>query len=259
MKTIITLTSDRNQNDFFLARVKGQILRDCPESVVLDIAHNIDAFNLTETGFIIKHSFRHFPEGTIHLIGVDCEAYENHEHLIAKYQNHYFIAADNGVFGLIFDEQPEKIIKVDSENNSAQPALLRFVEITHKLIESNHNLEEMGVDLANYNRKFAASPVFEESMILGKVIYIDSYKNVMINILREDFERIGRGRSFKIFIGSNRNSLSRITQKYSDTEPGELAAIFNSLGLLEIAIVRGKLAEMLNFTYQTQIRINFYD
>jgi S-adenosylmethionine hydrolase len=154
---------------------------------------------------------------------------------------------------------PEKIIKIGNKKQALSPALLLFADYAKLLITSDWNIESLGTEVFEYNRKFAQEPVFEASMILGKIIYIDSYKNVMTNISRSYFEKIGSGRVFKIFIGSNRNTISRLSVKYSEVEPGELVALFNSLDLLEIAIFRGKVAELLNFNTQTQVRINFYD
>jgi hypothetical protein len=257
--SVITLTTDRKANDFFLARVKGQLLRDCPDVSVVDISHDIEPFNIAEAAFKIKYSSPHFPDKTIHLIGVDSEKHENQNHLAAEYRNQYFIAADNGIFSLIFDEMPAKLIIPEfNESESVKPALLCFVEIAQKIV-SGMSFDKIGKSVSEFKRKITAEPVCEADLILGKVIYIDSYKNVISNISHSVFEQIGRGRRFKIFIGSNRNTISRISRLYADSEHGELAALFNSLGFLEIAVVRGKVAELLNFTTQTQIRINFYD
>ena len=96
-----------------------------------------------------------------------------------------------------------------------------------------------------------------ESVIAGSVIYIDSYQNAITNISRELFEKIGKGRPFEILVQSYHYKINRINKTYNETSDGELLAIFNSVGLLEIAINRGKVAELLNIGLHSNIRVKF--
>jgi len=255
---VITLITDRKAQDFFLGRVKGQILKSCPSAVIVDIAHGIEPFNVTKAGFILKNSFLHFPENTIHLIGVDCEEGKQQAHLIVLIQNHIFIGADNGIFNLISDLEIKKIIQIPKavRNGKKNPALMRFIEIAKQIIDGK-NISDFGEEIPEYKRKISFEPTFDNNTILGKVIYIDSYENVITNITSELFDRIGLGRKFVITIGSTRNVISSLTDCYQDIEPGNLLALFNSLGLLEIAINKGKVAELFNFDTKTSVRINF--
>ena len=131
--SIITLTSDRKVEDFFLGRVKGQIMKDCPGAVIIDITHGIEPFNVTKTGFILKHSYKHFPEKTIHLIGVDSEKSSTQEHLLAEYENQYFICSDNGILGLIFETKPNKVVKINHYGQNTHIMLDNIIDIERPL------------------------------------------------------------------------------------------------------------------------------
>ena len=98
-------------------------------------------------------------------------------------------------------------------------------------------------------------PTIDESTINGSVIYIDSFRNAITNISRELFDQIGKGRPFEIFVQSNHYKINRINKKYSDSSTGEMLALFNSLGLLEIAINSGNAADLLNLSVNSVVRI----
>lgn len=51
--------------------------------------------------------------------------------------------------------------------------------------------------------------------------------------------------------------INKISHPYSQNNPGELLAIFNSLGFLEIAINLGSLAQTESITLASEIRIKF--
>jgi len=62
--SIITLTTDWKQNDFYTGALKGTILTKCPEIQIVDISHQIPSFNISQAAFVIKNSYYHFPKGT---------------------------------------------------------------------------------------------------------------------------------------------------------------------------------------------------
>ncbi len=97
---IITLTTDWGSKDHYLASVKGAILSKIPDATIIDISHEIAPFDLNQASYILKSVYKNFPKGSIHIIGVNCEASLDQSHVIIKEQEQYFIGADNGIFSL---------------------------------------------------------------------------------------------------------------------------------------------------------------
>ncbi len=104
--SIITLTTDWGIKDYYLASLKGAILKQIPDVNIIDISHDITPFDLNEASYILRNSWKDFPEDTIHLIGISSEASPDQPHLLIKEKGQYFIGADNGIFCLLFDETP---------------------------------------------------------------------------------------------------------------------------------------------------------
>ena len=96
----VTLTTDFGIKDHFIANIKGAILSELPEANIVDISHQISPFNILEAAYIIQNSYRSFPLGTIHIIGVDSELNPENKHLVVKFEGQYFICADNGIMSM---------------------------------------------------------------------------------------------------------------------------------------------------------------
>ena len=95
---IITLTTDMGLSDYYVAAVKGSILSEMPEVTIVDVSHVIAPFDRFKAAFVLKNAYHHFPEGTVHIIGVDTFEDEATMHVAVKINNHYFIGADSGIF-----------------------------------------------------------------------------------------------------------------------------------------------------------------
>jgi S-adenosylmethionine hydrolase len=68
---------------------------------------------------------------------------------------------------------------------------------------------------------------------------------------------VGQGKAFEILVQSRHYKIKHINKRYNETDPGELLAIFNSSGLLEIAIRNGNAAGLLKLNTNSTIRVEF--
>jgi len=256
---IITLTSDWSENDYYVASLKGKLLSACPEAQIIDINHRIKAFNISQAAFVVRNSYPHFQENTVHIIAVCTEPETGEGLLAARKDNHYFLCADNGILGLLGGNEPEEVVAIkgdQAEDSKTFPALTVFARIAGELSKGTP-LSKLGSPVTNYCMQTPLRATIENHKITGSVIYIDSYQNAITNISRELFDRIGNGRAFEIYVQSKHDMVNRINNRYNETEPGDLLAIFNSSGLLEIAIRNGNAAGLLKLTTNSTIRVEF--
>ncbi|NJK97840.1 MAG: SAM-dependent chlorinase/fluorinase [Bacteroidales bacterium] len=277
--SIITLTTDWRQNDFYVGAVKGTILKHAPNVSVVDLNHQIPPFNISMAAFVVKNAYGFFPEGTVHIIDVNSEPSENGEFIAFKYHGHYFLCADNGIFGLLFQDEPELTVRIlpkempiinnrDSNfhfpgDSGTLPEITTFSGLSvfapaAAYLATTGQLEQLGPVATGIQKQIPLRPAIDESVISGSVIYIDSYQNTITNITRDLFERIGKGRTFEILVQSNYYKIKSLNTWYNETSPGELLALFNSLNLLEIAIYQGNAAELLNLSINSTIRVKFF-
>jgi S-adenosylmethionine hydrolase len=244
---IITLTSDWGLKDHYIGAVKGAILKLLPGAQIIDISHQIPAFDLNQAAFIIRNFYPNFPEGTIHILAINTEAAVETPHTLVLYNGHYFIAADNGIFSLLFDEKPEKIIELDVIQDSDYfifPTRDVFAKVACH-IAGGQPIEKLGFPKESILQRIAFQPVIQEDLIKGKVIYIDNYENVFINIKESLFKSATKNRKFAITFRSLNYRITEISQSYKDVSQGEMLALFSTSGFIEIAIREGKASSLL--------------
>ena len=68
---IITLTTDFGLHDYYVGIIKGAILCQNPNVNIVDISHNIDAYDIVQASFIIKNTYKAFPKDTVHIVSVN--------------------------------------------------------------------------------------------------------------------------------------------------------------------------------------------
>lgn len=254
---IITLTSDWGLKDHYAGAVKGAILSKMPEATIIDISHSIPSFEIEQAAFVIRNCYKNFPDGTVHIIGVNTEESDKYSHLAVKVGNQYFIGTDNGIFSLIFDNLPDLIIELQIPQDSSFFTFSsrdRFVSAAVHLA-TGKNLEELGEKRETIVEKILLKPVVDNNVIKGHVIYIDSYENIITNIHEPLFTEVSKNLKFTIFFRSY--EISKISSSYNDVPVGEILALFDSNGHLEIAMNQGNAAGLLGLDYKDMIRVEF--
>ena len=99
--SIITLTTDFGEKDYYVAALKGKILSLKSDANIIDISHQISSYNIKHAALVLANSFFHFPKNSVHIIGVLSMYSKNSRYLAIKHSGHYFIGPDNGIFHLI--------------------------------------------------------------------------------------------------------------------------------------------------------------
>ncbi len=256
---IITLTSDLGIKDFYLPIVKGALYSKIPNANLVDLTHQITSFNIAQASFVVKNVYPHYPAETIHLISVDTGYTNNPIFLLTQYNDQYFIAPDNGIFSLLFDEIPEKVWQITIQGNPSQthfPFFDVFVDAAVHL-SAGGNPEDIGVLIEEVNQKALIQPIIQADLIRGTVVYIDSFCNVITNISRELFFRIKGQRNFSVYFRRN-ETISVLSYDYNEVDEGEKLCLFGISSHLEIAINKGKASTLLGFQLGDVVRVEFY-
>jgi S-adenosylmethionine hydrolase len=273
---IITLTTDFGLKDHFVGAIKGLIYSELPDARIVDISHEIAPFNIQECAYILENSYKNFPKGTIHVIGMDSEPNAEKKHIVVRLNGHYFITANTGVISLIAAEvTPDKIMEIQLPNavHDAFPTANIFIKVACHIARGG-TLEVVGKPYADLKtlKEFSPRIVENGKQIIGSVIYIDNYGNVVTNIKKHLFEAYKNGRAFEILVRNYK--IKSIHKAYSDIVDysqekgkrkgdGDLLALFNSSDFLELAIYRSNLktvggaSTLLGLEYRDTIVIDF--
>ena len=274
--SVITLTTDFGTKDHFIGSVKGALHSEISNVNIVDISNEISPFNIIEGAYIIENSYKNFPEGFIHIIGVDSEKTPEKKHLVIKLDGHFFICADNGIMSLIANKiKPEKIIEINIHNSSTSSftVLDVFVKVAAHIYRGG-SIDLVGKKINQLKELYDINPILNEknNEITGNVIYIDNYENIVTNISKLVFEEFGKSRPF--VINARNFQFNSIVNSYSDSikfdvkkelrkEAGKKIALFNKANLLELAIyksnglITGGASSLFGLKFRDVVTIKF--
>lgn len=271
--SIITLTTDYGLKDHFVGSLKGKLLSEFREATIIDISHNIDAFNVAEAAYIIGAAYSSFPKGTVHLIGVDIELNTENQHIAMQWNDQYFVCADNGILSMLVQKiVPQKLVAINIHDRLPNEAtdLDVFVKVACHLAKGGLP-NVIGKEIKTIKEVTELQAITQDNQIKGYVIYIDHLGNAVTNISKKTFLEMGKGRPYSIQFKNQ--TIKTILPKYSDIGisekyplkyyEGEKLAIFNEAGFLEIAIFRsnpdtvGSASSLLGLSYRDVVTIEF--
>ncbi|GGI57572.1 SAM hydrolase/SAM-dependent halogenase family protein [Winogradskyella haliclonae] len=248
---IITLTTDFGEKDHFAGTVKGSIYSELSDVRIVDVSHSISPFNIIEAAYTIQNAYSSFPEGTIHIIGIDSELSPENKHIAVKLDGHYFICANNGIMSMICqDIAPEKIVEINIHDKiqTSFPVLDVFVKVACHIARGG-TLEVIGKVINNIKPIKYLVPFVndEKTQIIGTVIHIDNYGNVITNIKRKFFEGVQKTRNYEI--AARNYKFKKVHDRYGDiinfdipedkrNDEGKALVVFNASDYLEIAVYK---------------------
>jgi S-adenosyl-L-methionine hydrolase (adenosine-forming) len=263
--SIVTLLSDLGRKDHYVASVKAALYAQSPQVNIVDISHEVRPFDIYEAAFLLRSVWKQFPIGTVHVIGINAELAADQPHLLVHHLGHYFISADNGIFGQIFDEEIEDVFQIELQQGNDWVFPMKGVFATAAAHLSKGGLPEvLGRRIAGFKITMKQWPSVEQDAIIGKVIHIDYYGNVYTNITRPLFEMECRSRKFNIVLNRSRWNIRKISRYYNEVPEGERLAMWASNLHLLIAInggVKGHgngASDLFGLEKGHAIRIEFY-
>jgi len=244
---IITLTTDFGAADHYAGTMKGVIMGIAPQARIVDISHDVRPFQISQGAYIIAQACRWFPPKTIHVIVVDPGVGSARRPILAEIGGQYFIAPDNGVLSMIFDGA-EKVRHLTSERYFMQPVSHTFHGRDVFAPVAAHLAA--GVPPVRFGKRItdhARLDFFRPTRTgkhfwTGLVLHIDRFGNLITNLHVDQFPGITT-RPFELNIGLLK--LARLIGSFSETPPGEVAAVIGSSGFIEVVTNQGSAAKLL--------------
>jgi len=253
---VITLTTDLGLHDYYVGALKGAILSQMPEVSIVDISHSVPAFDIRHAAYVLRQAYTNFPKDTVHILGINAEATPNQSHLAIYCDGHYFIGTDNGIFSLLFEKVPDKIYDLSNIRQDTDLLIFPVKDIFVKAachLARGGTPEVLGVQQENFRKVDTVHPVFTDNTLHGTVMYVDSYGNAVINITKQFFNDSIKGKKFAVEFSGE--VINEISHRYGDVVAGNILALFNSAGNLEISQAQDSVSRLYNLTVGSSITI----
>lgn len=253
---IITLLTDSGENDHYVAAIKARILSINPGIRVIDITHHVAPCNIAHAAFVLRSIFHDFPQGSVHLVGVHSTGDKGNNPIALQLEDHFFVGADNGLFGLISDNLHQNLVELNSFNTQefTFPERDIFAPAAVKLA-SGIPISDLGKSLPSFKKMIDRQVKATKKQISGHVIHVDNFGNLITNIPRKAFDVLSKNKTYTIQFGGEK--FRRLHANYNQTDEGECFLLFNSLGVLEIGIYKGNASELLGLNYDSMVNIFF--
>ena len=250
---IITLTTDFGESDPYGAMMKGVILSINPDANIIDITHQIPAGLVQEGGLIIKESYPYFPSGTVHIGVVDPGVGGKRRPIVVLADNHFFVGPDNGLFWIIMKAHKNAdIIHLKEKRYWMHKISLTFhgrdiFAPVGAHLSLGANPFGMGEKVDNPASLAYPLPRENHSDLVGEVIRVDRFGNLITNITREHLDPFLASKDLIITV--DKLTLEKISTTYNDVPEGQPLALIGSYHLLEIAINRGRAKDYLGLEH----------
>ncbi|MCP3914756.1 MAG: SAM-dependent chlorinase/fluorinase [bacterium] len=242
---VVTLTTDFGTTDPYVGVMKGVLHTDFSAVRCVDLTHAVDAQDVRTAAWYLAHSWRYFPPGTVHVAVVDPGVGSTRSILVALQGGHAFLAPDNGLLGPILTEGAE-VFELDVERF----ARCRRSNTFHgrdifapaaAAIAGGLDPRDAGAPAVPAPPITFPAPVRSsaEAMEL-EVLLVDRFGNLVTNYVAAETEASLAGWSVEI-AGQRVEPCAT----YADATPGELLALVDSYGHLEIAVRDGDAASTL--------------
>ncbi len=242
---VIALLTDFGLKDHYVGVMKGVILSVNPDARIIDISHDIGSQDILDAYFLLSNTYRYFPPGTVFVAVVDPGVGSDRAVVAVRTDRYVFLAPDNGLLGFLHkDGAVERAVQVREEKFFLHPVSNTFhgrdvFAPVAAHLSRGVDLAELGPEVETIQRIRTPAPkVTKEGVIVGEVVSIDRFGNLVTNIPGDRFAGADR---VEVRIG--KTAIRDLSKSYAATKKGSLLAVVGSTGNLEISVNRGNARE----------------
>jgi len=245
--SIITLLTDYGTADSYVAEVKAVLLATAPGAVLVDVAHEVPPGDIRAAQYLLGRTWHRFPPETVHLVVIDPGVGTERRALAAEIAGHRFVAPDNGVLSALGPNARFVSLPVPKTASRTFHGRDVFAPAAARLA-GGATLESLGDPVADPHRSPLPAPRVGAGGVVGEVIYVDRFGNLITNIAGAAAPPGARVTAGGIAVG-------RLHHTFADVAAGELVAYIGSGATVEVALRDGSAARRLGLGAGAAVRV----
>jgi len=248
---LVTLLTDFGTADPYVAAMKGVILSACPTATIVDISHDVPPHDVLAAAIVLAQAAPYFPPDTLHMVVVDPGVGTGRRILAGSFGRQRFLLPDNGVIGFVAAALPVESLVVVREAEQLRQAAASmtfhgrdiFAPLAGRIL-NGLAISKLGPPAGSYKAIELPAPREDAGRVAGQVIYVDRFGNLISNISAELVSRRWHSPAgVRVGCGNQQAIPFRLT--YAQAAEGEALALFDSMGLLEVAVNRDRACDVL--------------
>ncbi|HUU59160.1 MAG TPA: SAM-dependent chlorinase/fluorinase [Phycisphaerae bacterium] len=258
---LVTLLTDFGTQDPYVAAMKGTILSICPRAQIVDLCHGVPAHDILAGAFILTECAPTFPADTLHVVVVDPGVGTRRRILFGQFGAQQYLFPDNGIITLIAQRYPLRAMVTVRNVDFVPPEDVSatfhgrdlFAPVAAHLLRGL-DFHQLGPQPQSYKLIEIPQSQMHGEALLGQVIYIDRFGNLVTNI-PADMVHAQWPSLDRLRVSCTGRDIGAVQGTYGFAKEGELVALFNSMGLLEVAVNQGRACDELGARLGTEVRV----
>jgi S-adenosylmethionine hydrolase len=261
---LITLTTDFGGGSYYVSQMKGAILLRNPDAQVIDLSHDMPPHDVSSAAYWVHRATRLFPSDTIHVVVIDPGVGTRRDLVYCRTKQRTFLAPDNGVLSAVVKHDSiEQIVRLSNAQLFHADVSKTFhgrdilAPVAAKLSLGASPLM-LGEKLSGIQMVDLPVATVGPREIIGEVVFIDRFGNLISNISREQVESFAPPHA-AVTVQAGGRVIQGLAGTYGEAPPGAIVSIFDSDGFLEVAVVNGSAAQDLPATRGDSIVVRLGD
>ncbi len=231
---LITLATDFEEREPYVASTRGVLLARCPGVTLIDLTHQIRRQGIAEAALFLAGAVPYFPAGTVHLVAVASGA----RPIAASIGAQFIVCPDNGVLTLLAEQSPIDEVRaitnpqLDLSTGPGQKYFARDVFAPAAAQIALHgSMEDVGDRIDDITRlSLPRARRQADQTVRGQIMHVNRFGSLVTNIHQSLVEGCT---VTKVTAGDF--PIGALSSSYADVAPGKPLALFGSSGYLEIA------------------------
>ena len=260
-RPLITLLTDFGERDCFVASMKGVILSINSDARIHDLSHQVTSHQIQEAGYFLKSCYRYFPEGTIHVAVVDPGVGTESRARLISAAGSFFVGPDNGLFTEILEQEAgAKVWQINNQEYRLETSSSTFdgrdvFAPAAAWLSKGVPPTFFGPVVHDPIRRAVAMPIWHEDVLIGKVVSVDRFGNLISNITARQIDEFRGATRQPVEIHIGTYVISDLVGSYSQGNCQSLSALINSSGNLEIFLQEESAAQSLQVGVGEEVRV----
>jgi len=264
--TVVFMT-DFGHVDDSVAICKGVMYSIEPNLREIDLTHDVTPYSILEGARFFSGAAPYFPGGTVFVGVIDPGVGGTRKPIVAlSRRGQYFVVPDNGLLTMVADrdgiEAAREITNTKWMIGAQLAPTFHGRDIFSPVgahIAHGEDWTQVGpeLDVGTLVRLNIAKPTIDAKGLSGSVIGTDGpYGNLITNVTREDFARLGYALGGKVPVMLDGKSYEfPFVKTFSDVEVGAALFYIDSRGRLALAVNQGNFAEKFAVTIPASLVI----
>ncbi len=242
--------------------MKAAILSISPDATIVDVTHDIAPFNIRMGAYTLASAAPYFPEGTAHVAVVDPGVGTPRRPILVQTKHSFLVGPDNGLLILAAEQQGIECIREIVNTRLMLPQVSSTFHGRDIFAPAAAHLAngvapaEFGPEIHDAVKPAFAKVTLHEGVLIGEVLHVDNFGNVITNISSKEVARIRVVDVANVELANQKVKL-KFCRAYGMVKPTEALALIGSHGYFEVAVNQGDAAEKFTVKPGDKIKVAF--